>query len=90
MTLAYKIILAAGFILSAFAGGFASGAWVANAKQNKASLEAMERAVIAINAIQVTNKTIHNKVVEITKTETVYKDCQHSPDAFKLILEAYK
>ena len=90
MSLPYKILIALGLILSVFAGGFTSGVWVTHAKQDKASMEAMERAVVEIKAIQIKNTTIHNKVVERIKFETVYQDCQHSPETFQLILEAYK
>jgi len=44
----------------------------------------------AIAAIEVTNKTIYQNVIERTRTELVYQECKHSPEAFALVIEAFK
>lgn len=52
--------------------------------------EALDAAAREIAKIEVKNVTIQGKVVERIKTETVYADCKHSPDTWKLIQEAFK
>jgi hypothetical protein len=52
-----------------------------NAAQDKA--EAGTASEIA--KMKVEQKTINNKVIEITSTKVVYEECKHSDDAFKLI-----
>lgn len=57
---------------------------------NKAAEKASVAAAKAISEIEIKQTTINNKVREIIKTETVYADCKHSPEAYQSILEKFK
>ena len=50
----------------------------------------MEAAAREVAKIEVKNVTIQGKVIERIRTETVYSECRHSPDTWKLIQEAFK
>lgn len=58
--------------------------------EDKARTAALDAAAREIAKIDVKNVTIQGKVVERIRTETVYADCRHSPDTWKLIQEAFK
>ena len=58
--------------------------------EDKARAEALEAAAREVAKIEVKNVTIQGKVIERIRTETVYSECRHSPDTWKLIQEAFK
>ncbi len=60
------------------------------AAEDKARKEGLQAAAAEIAKIDVKNVTVQGKVIEHVRTETVYSECQHSPDAWKTIQEAYK
>jgi hypothetical protein len=56
----------------------------------KAAEKSQEAAAIEIAKIEIKNTTIEAKVIERVKTEKVYQDCNHTPETYQLILDAYK
>lgn len=87
-----KAYLIGGLALLVFIMG-----WISHAISNNALAQAIEetRKEAAMSAAQeiakitVSNTNVYNKVIERTRTETVYQDCQHSSDTFNLINEAF-
>lgn len=89
----FKILLALITIGSAFYGGIV----YEQANQTRIELiveksadAASKAAAEAIAGIEIKQTTINNKVREVIRTETVYSDCRHSPDMFKLIKDKFK
>lgn len=81
----------------AFASGWAVSSWrhdsidAAIEQAVDATREATAlSAAKAIAGIVVENKNIYNKVIERTKTELVYSECRHTPEAFVIIQEAFR
>lgn len=96
-------LLLAGFVLSAATGlgGFVYGVGVGNDKAvaaqakveevaNKAAEATANKAVDAIAAIEVTNKTIYNKATHEVRTNTVFADCVNTDSMHNLIVEALR
>lgn len=90
----YLIAIAA---IILFAAGWSVRGWKDNSikqaieeaaqkSRDASSLAAAEQ----IAKIQITQTTIQNKVIERIRTEVQYQECKHSPDTFKLILDAFK
>lgn len=90
MSLAEKALLAICYTLAAFGIGFACGAWVSSGVAEKAQQAAMQSAASEIAKIKLQSTVVNQKVIEHIKTEKVYADCAHSPDAYKALLESYK
>lgn len=90
MTLAQKALIALIYTLAILGVGFAGGAWVANSIAARAQLGAERGAAAEIAKLKPHTTIVNNKVVEHIRTEKVYQECQHSPEAFKTLLEAYK
>lgn len=90
MTLAQKILAALVTAIAIFGIGFASGAWVRESIALRAQQASMQAAAAEIAKIKVQNSTVNHKIIERIKTEHVYQDCRHSPEAFQTLLEAYK
>jgi len=97
MQITLKTYIIGGAAIALFTAGWLTSSW----KQDSMQL-AIDRAVSAtrdasdlstaqaLADIAVTNKTIYQNVIERTRTETVYRDCRHSPDAFDLITKAFQ
>ena len=84
-------------LAGAVGGGYVKGAKDNEAEhlriaqaEEKARKEALQAAAMEVAKIDVKNVTIQGKVVEHIRTETVYSECRHSPDTWKLIQEAFK
>lgn len=90
MTLPEKVLLALCFTIAVFGGGFSCGAWVSSGVADKAQQAAMQSAASEIAKIKLQSTVVNQKVIEHIKTEKVYADCAHSPDAYKALLESYK
>lgn len=58
--------------------------------QEQAHKDALQAAAKEIAKIDVKSVTIQGKVIERIRTEQVYTECRHSPDAWKLVQEVYK
>lgn len=58
--------------------------------EDKARKEALDAAAREIAKIDVKNVTVQGKVIERIRTETVYTECRHSPETWKIVLEAFK
>jgi hypothetical protein len=56
----------------------------------KAAENASIAAAKAISEIEIKQTTINNKVRESIKTELVYTECKHTPEAYSNILEKFK
>ena len=80
------------FMAALFVAGWVSHGIYSNKVAEAIALARQEAALSAaseIAKITVSNTNVYNKVVERTRTETVYQDCQHSSDTFNLINEAF-
>ena len=88
--LAQRILVGLVAALAVFGVGFVSGAWVRDSIALKVQQAAAQSAAAEIAKIKVQSTVVSQKVVEHIKTEKVYADCQHSPDAYKALLEAYQ
>ena len=96
MTLLQQAGIALAFILAIVGGSFYGGIKYQQAKQTEIELlversigKAADSAAKAIAGITIKQTTINNKVKEIVRTETVYSECKHTPDAFERIKEKF-
>ena len=84
------------FLLILLGSAFYGGIKYQQAKQTEIELlversigKAAESAAKAIAGIEIKQTTINNKVKEIVRTELVYSECKHTPDAFERIKEKF-
>lgn len=87
----YEKVLAGlitGFLI--FWAGVATGAWIVESIAVRAERAAAEASAGAIAKIKIHNTTVNAKVVERIRTEQVYRECKHSPEAFQTLLQAYQ
>jgi len=86
-------------VLYAIAGALlVLAGWVARAWYEDSLALAVERAANAaqqaaakeIQAIEVKNTVIHQKIVEHTFHEPVYMECRHTPEEYNYIKELFK
>lgn len=91
----YLIIGALVSMLAVGYGGFKLGSdheIAAQAREAKHIEQAVSAATAAaadaIAKIKVTNKTIQNEVRHETTTQSVYRDCSHTPNGLRLVNQA--
>jgi len=91
-----QIGLALVLLLAVIGGSFYGGIKYQQAKQTEIDLlieksvdKAAESAAKAIAGIEIKQTTINNKVKEIVRTETVYSECKHTPEAYQKIKEKF-
>lgn len=82
-------------ILASFGGGYAKGRSDANsncaearATILEAAQEAQKAAALEIAKIEITHRTIKQKVEREIQTVPVYVDCKHSPSGLRLVNQA--
>ena len=88
-----KAYLIGGLAMLVFFMGFFSHALYSNAITQAIEETRKEAALSAaqeIAKIEIKNTTIHAKLVERIRTETVYSECKHSPESYQLIKDAFK
>jgi uncharacterized membrane protein len=90
MTVAHKSLIALIIVMAVFGAGFIAGAWVRESIAIRAQQASMAGAAEVISKIEQKTTTINQKIIERIRTEKVYEECRHSPDAFKTLLEAYQ
>lgn len=89
----WKPVAAVVLLLLSFAGGWSVRGWKDDSiKQaiDDSAKKSRQAAAEQIAKIQIVNTTVQNKVIERIRTEIQYQECRHSPDTFKLILEAFE
>lgn len=90
MTAAQKALIVLISVMAVFGTGFIAGAWVRDSIAIRAQQASMAAAATEIAKIDMKTTTINQKIIERIRTEKVYEECRHSPDAFKTLLEAYQ
>lgn len=90
MTTIQKTVLMVAVLLFTFAHGVFVGSWITTNAADKIQKAAQEGAAIEIAKLQITNTTVVNKVREIIRTERIYAECRHNPDAFGILKGMYK
>ena len=90
MSAAHKVLIALISVMAVFGIGFIAGVWVKDSLYIRAQQASMEGAAAAIAKIDVKQTTINQRIIERIRTEKVYSECRHSPEAFKTLLESYQ
>jgi len=90
MTAAQKALIALISVMAVFGTGFIAGAWVRDSIAIRAQQASMEGAAKEIAKTKAVTTIVNQKIIEHIRTEKVYEECRHSPDAFKTLLEAYQ
>lgn len=89
------VLAACGGMLTTYIKGVEAGKqevrslWMAQELGEMKAVAAVDRAVAKhIQSIKVENKTYIRNFKEIERENTVYRDCQHTDDAFRLLNSA--